>query len=530
MTNPTRSTPAPGRSASPAATLTILAIAQFLIALDYSIVYIALPRIGAEFDLTESSIQWVVSGYAVFFAGFLVVGGRASDRFGPRNLFIVAMAAFGIAALAGGLATAPALLLVARALQGIAAAALQPAVISLINTSFAAGPARNRALGVWGTVGASGLAAGVVVGGLLSTASWRWVFLINLPLALICAMGAPRLLPRMRPPTTGHGQLNVPSAILCTGTVLSTALALTWASSHGWTDGGTLAAFATAAALLIGFVLRERHSTQPLVDPLLRRTRSLLVGCGATALYMASVGNQFFVLTLLLQQLRGYGPIAAGMAFLPMAVAIAVANSVAARIVAALGVRLALTLAFVGNAAGLLLLAIQVQGDNYVLHLLPGLLITGFAHGVTYVSMFIAGTADVEDRNQGVGSALMTTAQYMAGALGIAVLVLVLGTDPDAGSFGAAFVATALAAAAGAVLVWFGLHRRGSTGSTGSTPATGDTPATGSTQTIGGTPATGDTPATGNTPDRSGAADRRGAGTLDRPAHVVAAGPERSRS
>nr|MDT0659140.1 MFS transporter [Micromonospora sp. DSM 115978] len=500
-----------GKPASPAATLTILAIAQFLIALDYSIVYIALPRIGADFALTESSIQWVVSGYAVFFAGFLIVGGRASDRFGPRNLFIAAVVAFGIAALAGGLASSPALLLVARAVQGIAAAALQPAVIALINTSFATGPARNRALGVWGTVGASGLAAGVMIGGLLSSISWRWVFLINLPLALICAMGAPRLLPRLRSSPV-VGQLNVRSAILCTGTVLSTALALTWASSDGWTDGGTLAAFAAAVVLLVSFVRQERRSAEPLVDPLLRRTRSLLVGCGSTALYMASVGNQFFVLTLLLQQLLGYGPIAAGMAFLPMAVAIAVANSVTARIVAALGVRLTLTLAFVGNAAGLLLLAVQVHGDNYVLHLLPGLLITGFAHGVTYVSMFIAGTADVDDRNHGVGSALMTTTQYMAGAVGIAVLVLVLGTNPGPGSFGAAFLTAALAAAAGAVLAWFGLSGRKAQGEQGAQGAQGAGPAT------------------GDVAHRTDEADRRGSGTADRPAHAMVASSEGSRS
>ncbi|MEU8080290.1 MFS transporter [Catellatospora citrea] len=475
---------------SPAATLTILAIAQFLIALDYSIVYIALPNIGAEFDLSESSIQWVVSGYAVFFAGFLVVGGRASDRFGPRNLFIAAMAVFGIAALAGGLATAPALLLIARAVQGVAAAALQPAIIALINTSFPAGPARNRALGVWGTVGASGLATGVVIGGLLSTVSWRWVFLINLPLALICAIGAVRWLSRGRGTTATASQLNVPSAILCTGTVLSTALALTWASSNGWGYGGTQAAFAVAAVLLAGFVLRERASAHPLVDPLLRRTRSLLVGCGSTALYMASVGNQFFVLTMLLQQLRGYGPIAAGMAFLPMAAAITVANSVAARIVAALGVRATLCLAFVGNAAGLGLLAVQVHGESYLLHLLPGLLITGFAHGITYVSMFIAGTADIDDRNQGVGSALMTTAQYMSGALGVAVLVLVLGVDPGPGDFGAAFVTTAVAAAAGAALAWFGLPRR-APASPGSPASTDHTPLADSEPTAGAEPRVG---------------------------------------
>ncbi|MFV2009862.1 MULTISPECIES: MFS transporter [unclassified Micromonospora] len=445
---------------SPNATLAILAIAQFLIALDYSIVYIALPSIGGEFSLSESSIQWIVSGYAVFFAGFLIVGGRTSDRFGPRNVFIVAMLLFGVASLAGGLAPAPAWLLVARGLQGVAAAALQPAVIALINTSFAAGPARNRAMGVWGTVGASGLASGVLIGGLLTTVSWRWVFLINLPLAVLCALAAPRLLPRPQRADAARASLNIPSAVLCTGTVLTAALALTWASSDGWTSLPAMAGLGLTVALLAAFVTHERRSRHPLVDPLLRRTRSLLVGCGATALYMASVGNQFFVVTLLLQQLRGYGPIAAGLAFLPMAVAIAVANSVAPRLVNAIGARRTLALAFATNTVGLLLMAAQVHGDSYLVHLLPGLLITGFGHGITYVSMFIAGTADVEDRNQGVGSALMTTSQYMSGALGVAVLVLVLGADPGPDGFGWALVTTAIAAAGGAVLAWFGLARR----------------------------------------------------------------------
>jgi MFS family permease len=370
------------------------------------------------------------------------------------------MLLFGIASLAGGLAPVAPLLLVSRAAQGIAAAVLQPAVIALINTTFAAGPARNRALSVWGTVGASGLAAGVIMGGLLTTLSWRWVFFLNLPLAVICALAAPALLPKAVATIRRHTTLNVPSAVLCTAMVLSAALALTQAATQGWTQASTLVGFGTAAVLLVAFVVCERRSQQPLVDPLLRRTRSLLTGCGATALYMASVGNQFFVVTLLLQQLRGYGPLAAGLAFLPMAVAIAVANSVAARFVAALGVRLTLTLAFVVDAAGLLLLAFQTTGHDYVLNLLPGLLITGFGHGVTYVAMFIAGTADIEDRNQGVGGAMMTTAQYMSGALGVAVLVLVLGPNPDHSSFGWAFTTTAAVAAAGAVVAWLGLAAR----------------------------------------------------------------------
>jgi EmrB/QacA subfamily drug resistance transporter len=447
------------RKQGPIHGLAILAIAQFLIALDYSIVYIALPSIGDGLDLAENSMQWVISGYAIFFAGFLIVGGRASDRFGPRNLFIGGMVMFGVASLAGGLAGGPTQLLIARAVQGVAAAALQPAVISLINTSFSAGTERNRALSVWGTVGASGLALGVVIGGLLTNVSWRWVFFINLPLAIICAFTAPKFLLKGEDNSHKHTLLNVPSAVLCTGTVLAAALGLTQAASSGWMHVTTLTGFVVAGVLLIVFLMQERRSEQPLVDPLLKRTRSLVVGCGATALYMASVGNQFFVVTLLLQQLRHYDPITAGMAFLPMAVAITVANSVAGRIVGIIGVRATLISAFAVNAAGLLLLAIQIQGDSYLLNLLPGLLITGFGHGVTYVSMFIAGTHNIDDRNQGVGSAMMTTSQYISGALGIAVLVLVLGSNPNEGNFAWAFITTAIAAVLGAALMWFGLLR-----------------------------------------------------------------------
>ncbi|MET0134517.1 MAG: MFS transporter, partial [Kibdelosporangium sp.] len=296
------------RNTGSVAGLMILAMAQFLIALDYSIVYIALPSIGDDLRLTESSLQWVVSGYAVFFAGFLVVGGRASDRFGARTLFVGAMLLFGVAALAGGFASGPWALLAARAAQGVAAAILQPSILALINTTFAAGPQRTRALSVWGTVGASGLAAGVVIGGLLATASWRWVFFINLPLAIICALAAPRYLAKASAQERERVPLNIPSAVLCTATVLAAALALTQASNVGWGHVSTLAGLGVSAALLAAFIAQERRSSQPLVDPLLRRTRSLVVGCAATALYMASVGNQFFVVTLLLQQIRGYGP------------------------------------------------------------------------------------------------------------------------------------------------------------------------------------------------------------------------------
>lgn len=437
--------------------LAILAIAQFLIALDYSIVYVALPSIGVELRLAENVIQWVISGYTAFFAGFLIIGGRAADRFGARRLFIGALLFFGAASLAGGFATQPAMLLGARAAQGIAAAVLQPATLALINTSFPAGPERHRALSVWGTVGAVGLAAGALLGGLLTTVSWRWVFFINFPLTLICALAAPALL-AAAPGRALRVPLNIPSAVLVTGTVLMAVLDLTWAAVAGWTDVGTGLGMAATLLLLGGFLLRERVSVRPLVDPTLRRTRTLLVGCGAAVLYMASVGNEFFVLTLLFQQSRGYGPLQAGLAFLPLVLCISVGSMIAGRIAGPLGIRRSLTLAFVVDCLGLFLIVLRIHGHSYLADLLPGLLISGVGHGMTFTGMFIAGTQDVADRNQGVGSALMTTAQYIGGALGIAVLVLILGPAPRETQFLWAFVATAAAALAGAVLAWRGLR------------------------------------------------------------------------
>ncbi|MCM2578584.1 MFS transporter [Streptomyces meridianus] len=443
--------------------LATLSAAQFLIALDFSVIFVALPSMGSDLRLSESAMQWVVSAYAVFFAGFLVVGGRVADRLGARNMFVAALLLFGIASLVGGFAGEASLLLVARAAQGVAAATMQPAILALVNTTFPAGAARTRALAVWGTVGASGLAAGVVIGGLLTTVSWRWTFFVNLPFALVCMLAAPKVLPRAR---EGRAvvRLNVLSAVLCTGTVLSTTLGLTMAADSGWGHPVTLVSFAVAAVFLVLFVLRERSSAQPLVEPALRTTRTLLAGCGSSALYMASVAaTEFYLVTLLLQQQRGFGPLEAGIAFLPLPVCITLGNMIAGRLIGPLGVRRTLTLAFLIGATGLALLGLQINADGYVAGMLPGLVVSGIGHGMTYTSMFVGGTRDVADDNQGVAGALMTTTQYAGGALGVACLVLVLGPAPDLDRFMMGFLLAAVVAVAGAVLAWTGFSRAGDT-------------------------------------------------------------------
>ncbi|WP_424217555.1 MFS transporter (plasmid) [Streptomyces sp. BI20] len=451
-TNPSTSPSArKGAGAGTTGGLLTISAAQFLIALDFSVIFVALPSMSAELGLSGAAAQWVVSAYSVFFAGFLILGGRLADRLGARTLFVAALGLFGVASLVGGIAAGAVVLLLARAAQGVAAATLQPAILSLLNTTFAAGRERTRAMAVWGTVGASGLAAGVVVGGLLTTLSWRWTFFVNLPFALVCVLAAPRFLRGGR--AGGEAKpLNVISAVLCTATVLGFASALTFAADAGWTAPTTLIGFGVALLCLVVFAVRERVSAVPLIERSLRGTRTLFVGCVSTALYMASVaGVEFYLVTLFLQENRDMTPLTAGLAFLPLAVCITLGNMLAGRAIPRVGVGVTLPLAFLVGAGGLALLAFGVHTESYWLGVAPGLIVSGLGHGMIYTSMFVGGSRDVDDANQGVAGALMTTSQYAGGAVGVAVLVILLGDRPNDAAFLPAFLVAAGIAVIGAL-------------------------------------------------------------------------------
>jgi MFS family permease len=323
----------------------------------------------------------------------------------------------------------------------------------LIGATFPAGPPRSRALAVWGAVGASGLAAGAILGGLLTAASWRLTFLVNVPLALLCALGAVFAVAPDAGSGPRAGRVPLLASVLGTGSVLTTVLGLTLGSGRGWRSGWTLACLAAAVVLLVGFVRNERVSPSALIEPVLRHVRSLSIGAAATALYMASVGSEFYLLTLLLQSMKGYPPLRAGLAFLPLAVMVTAGNPVAGRALRRFIPAGVLMSGFAIAAAGLALLSVTQQGDSYAVDLLPGLLLSGFGHGLIFTSMFVIGTRDVPASHQSTAGALLTTSQYLVGAVTVAVLTLVLGPAPDDGSFRAAFLVTAGAAAAGAALI-----------------------------------------------------------------------------
>ena len=445
-------------SSSPAA-LAVLAVAQFVIALDYSIMYVALPSVARGLSLDPAAAQWVISSYAVGFAGFLMVGGRLADRLGAKRLFLVAVNLFCVASAVGGVAQDGAVLLAARGTQGLAAALLQPATLGLIGTVFPAGPARNRALAVWAAVGAAGLAAGALLGGVLTTASWRLTFFVNVPLTLACAVAAARY---FRPaPAGGSGRVPVLASAAGTGAAVALVLGLTLSAGRGWGSAPALISFGVAAVLLAGFVVIENTARAVLIERALRRTRSLRRGAAATALYMASAGSEFYLVTLLLQERQGYPPLRAGLAFLPLALMVTAGSMTAGRASRRLTAAAVLACGFTLAAIGLGWLALALPGGSYLLDLLPGLVISGFGHGLIYTSMFILGTRDVPAGHQGSAGALLTTSQYLSGAVMVAVLTLVLGAGRGTGSFQAAFLLTAVTAGAGLIVAVASVPRPG---------------------------------------------------------------------
>jgi MFS family permease len=457
-----QATRAGGRPGGHRAVLAVVSVAQFLIALDYSIVYLALPGITRALALPPALAQWVLSAYAVLFAGFLVVGGRLADRFGPARMFVIAITVFGAASGAGAAAGDGAVLLAARAAQGLGAALLQPAILGLIGTRFAAGPPRARAQATWAAVGAAGLAAGALLGGLLTTASWRLTLLVNVPPALGCALVAVGWERSPAPVNDKQDEtarrVPVLSSALCTASVLALTMGLTFGGALGWTSAPALGCLPGALAAFAWFTRNEMTAGSPLIEPALRRARSLRAGAVAAALYMASVGSEFYLLTLLLQTLWHYSPLRAGLAFLPLAVMVTAGSLAAGRVDPLRSrPRLALAAGFLIALAGLAWLsaALVLAGPHpggYATSLLPGLLLSGLGHGVIYTAMFILGPGDLPARHQGTAGALMTTAQYLSGALTLAVLTLILGRSPGSPGYAAAFLAITAAAGAGALL------------------------------------------------------------------------------
>jgi EmrB/QacA subfamily drug resistance transporter len=410
--------------------LALLSVVQFMVVLDIAVVNVALPSIKDDLGFSEQNLQWVISAYALVFGGFLLLGGRAADLLGRRRVFLVGIAVFTIASLLAGLAWSEVSLIAARSLQGLGAAIISPAALSILSTTFTEGRERNIALGVWGAVGGFGAAAGVLLGGVLTDAlSWEWIFFVNVPIGAIGFVLAPILLSESRDARVRS--FDVPGAVLVTAGLSSLVYAITQAGEDGWLAGKTVAFFAVAVVLLVAFVVWEQRHPEPLMRFGLLRTRTVTGANVAGFVLGTAIFSMFLMLTLYMQQVLGYSAMKTGVAYLAVAGTAIIWSAVAAQLVTRLGVKPVLAAGMIALTAGLIYFT-QVSVDGtYLGDLLPGFLLVGFGIGFAFVPISIAALAGVQPAEAGLASGLINTSQQIGGALGIAALSTIATSRTD---------------------------------------------------------------------------------------------------
>ncbi len=410
---------------SPWATLTVLALAQFIVVLDVTIVNVALPSIQSDLGFSTDGLQWVINAYTLLFGGFLLLGGRAADLLGARRIFVIGLVLFGATSLAGGLAGSPGLLVAARAVQGLGGAMLSPAALSILTVTFEHGRRRNIAMGVWGGLAGLGGTLGVVAGGLLVDAlSWRWVFMVNVPIVIALVAITPVFV-RHFAPQAGHRSFDLPGALLGTGGLLAIVYGVVRAEPVGWSSAEVIGCLAAGVAMLVAFVCVEARAADPLVPLRLLRSRALSTAGGSLALTGAAFLSMFFLTAIFLQQVRGGSALRAGVEFLPMGGAAIFAAVAATPLVTRFGTRPVQTAGAVISVAGLLLLAGANAHGAYAARLLPGLILFGAGIIAVMVPAQIAAVVDVTPREAGAASGVVTAFNQVGGALGLAVVTTV---------------------------------------------------------------------------------------------------------
>src|SRR4051812_49161757 len=427
--------------------LALLVVAQFMVVLDITIVNVALPSIGRALDVAPADLQWVVTAYVLCSGGLLLIGGRTADVVGRRRAFLAGLLVFTAASLASGLAPSSGALIAARAVQGAGAALLTPAALSILTTTYD-GAQRATALSVWGAVASAGVAVGVVLGGMLTTwLSWKWVFLVNVPVGLVTAGLAPRVLP------PGDGiersadrRLDLPGALTVVAGLATLVYALSGAAEHGWGSARTLGLPPGARALRAGFLAIERAVARPLVPPALWRVRTLAGGAGMMLGITGLLAGAFFLNSLYVQRVLGWSALDTGLAFLPLVVAITAGVHVTSHLVGRAGSRVLVAGGLALVSAGTLLLALAPDHAGYATDLLPGFLVFGVGVGLTFPAVSITALSDVDHARAGVASGLMSTAHEVGAALGVAVLSAIAAGTGAAAGYGDACLAAAVAA------------------------------------------------------------------------------------
>jgi EmrB/QacA subfamily drug resistance transporter len=403
--------------------LALLCAAQFMVVLDVTVVNVGLSSIQADLGIAFADLAWVVTAYTLAFGGLLLLGGRAADLFGRRRVFLAGLALFTVASLGSGLANSATLLLGTRALQGVGAAMLSPAALSLLTEVFPEGPARRRALATWGAVGAGGAAIGVLVGGALIAAfGWRAIFLINVPVGVAVGLAAPRLLPARRP--TAGKRVDLAGAVTLTASLVALLYALLGADSAGWSSARTLALLAGAAAGIALFVLVEARTREPLVPLAVFRQRATVTALVLMMLGMGTLVSGFFFSSLYLQQVLGHSPLRTGLEFLPVATATVIAAHLAGHLIGHLGAKPVIAAGLALAALGTLLLSRLSPHGGYLSDILPGFLLLALGIGLAIVGILVTTMMGAGADDAGLASGLTNTAHE----LGIALVLSLLST------------------------------------------------------------------------------------------------------
>jgi EmrB/QacA subfamily drug resistance transporter len=455
------------------ATLILCCIAQFMVILDVSVVNVALPAIRHSLGFTEANLQWVVNAYTVTFAGFLLLGGRAADLLGRRIVFVSGLVLFALASLAGGLADSQTVLIIARAIQGLGGAVIAPASLSILTTTFTDPRERNRAVGIWGAMGGAGGAAGVILGGVIVQAiSWRWILFINVPIGVIAAFATQRFVAEGRNPERARS-FDLSGALAATIGLSLLVFGIVRTDTTGWGSGPTIALIAGGLLLLVAFVTIEgRFASHPLMPLRIFSSRTL----SAANLVVMSVGAasfaMWFFLTLYLQQVLGYSPLDAGLAFLPMTLCIVFGSVLASRSVIRIGPKPILIVGMLLQAAGLALFTQIAVHGHYLSDILAGSLLVALGIGFSFVTGSIAAVQGVEPQEAGLASGLVNTSRMFGGALGLAVLATIATSHTDSllrshhaindaltSGFHVAFAVGSGVALCGALLAAFALPR-----------------------------------------------------------------------
>ncbi len=431
--------------------LVLLCLAQFMVILDVTVVNVSLPVIGDELALSRAAATWVITGYTLCFGGLMLLGGRLADVFGRRRTFLLGLTVFTVASLASGLADSATMLVTARAAQGVGAALLSPAALSIITTTFH-GRDRNRALGVWAAIGGSGAAVGVVLGGLLTAGpGWQWVFYINIPVGIAVAA----MLPVLLPSSVGNGgRVDLPGALLVTSAAAAFIYGLVTAGDAGWGAPETLVPLVSGIVLAAGFVLVQRRAVQPLVRLSLLSQRPMVAGIVIMIAATGMLIGSFFLASMYLQRVLDLSALRTGLLFLPVAVAITIGAHLASRLVARFGARIIAGFAFGLATIGLAWLSRLPAGGDALTDLLPGFALAGLGLGAGFVSATITALAHVDHHDAGVASGTINTSHELGASLGAATVSTIAGASlataaglpvPIAG-FDNAFLALAVAA------------------------------------------------------------------------------------